>query len=368
MQYSEIQIEIDSSDVAALRALLCTRQLSFQEADQTTLDAPPPGRTRIHLFVPLDERGGIPDLLAAVRATVPVVKNAGGEILIEVRDRDESEWRDVWKRFFATRRIGRVAIVPSWESEQHAPGTEEVTLHLDPGRAFGTGGHESTRMCLRFLDQLHGQLQGQLHEQLQEQPLGQREEQAQSQASPWPEPSACSPLFSVVARRLAESANSVSAAQILDVGCGSGVLAIAALRMWPQVLAVAIDVDPEAIEVTLENADRNGVKDRLRCETTALSALPPKDRFGLVLANLTGPTLCELAAGLSERLAEGGVLVLSGILEAEVGGVAAHFAGQGLIETARATEDEWAALQYVRPATETERGLRMDELGREALA
>ena len=137
--------------------------------------------------------------------------------------------------------------------------------------------------------------------------------------------------------------------QILDVGCGSGVLAIAALRLFPQAAAVAIDTDLEAVEVTLENAERNQVTSRLHCDATPLEKL--EKSFALVFANLTGPTLIELASSLAARLCEGGVLVLSGILESEVDGVAAKFLAAGLVETARATEDEWAALEYVRPRT-----------------
>lgn len=328
MQYCEIQIEFDSSKAAPLHELLCAEQLSFQEADETTLNAPPPGRTRIHLFIPAEERSRVPELLVALREAAsrngpkdrePAPEAAAADVLIEVSERDEDEWRDNWKRFFSTRRIGRLAIVPSWEAAQHTPAADEVTLHLDPGRAFGTGGHESTRLCLRLLDRLRVQ-----------RPEDPEDLNGQSE----PPDEAAAPQCS-----------------ILDVGCGSGVLAIAALRIWPQAAGLAIDLDPEAIEVTLENAERNQVSARLRCETTPLQALPPSARFALVLANLTGPTLIELAEPLAARLDRGGLLLLSGILESEVNGVAARFAAQGLVETVRATEDEWAALQYLRPET-----------------
>lgn len=309
MQYCEIQIELDSAHKGPLHALLISRQLSFQESDQTTLNAPPAGRTRISLYIASEEREQIPDLLTAVHQTLPELAAAA----IEVRDRDEDEWRDAWKRFFATRRIGRLAIVPSWEAAEHVAAPDEATLHLDPGRAFGTGGHESTRLCLRMLDQLYGKLEFRSHHYL------------------------------LAAERLRNR----GPAQVLDVGCGSGVLAIAALRLWPDTTGVAIDTDPEAIEVTLENAARNEVTERMLCETTPLGEL--RARFTLVFANLTGPTLTELAEPIAARVDDGGLLVLSGILESEVDGVAARFKAQGLVETARATEDEWAALQYVRP-------------------
>ncbi len=317
MQYCEIQIELNSRHIAPLHAVLYARQLSFQESDQTTLNAPPLGRTRIHVYIPADERAQIPDLLSALQKAAEVSGGGAPALAVEVRDRDEVEWRDTWKRFFATRRIGRLAIVPSWEVEAHTPAEDEVTLHMDPGRAFGTGGHESTRLCLRLLDQLAGKLP--LH----------------------------SAHYTTAADRLEGRSTEQIAAQVLDVGCGSGVLTIAALRLWPKANAVAIDIDGEAVEVTGENAARNGVTDRLLCETTPLEKISM--RFALVLANLTGPTLIELAEPLAARVEAGGVLMLAGILENEVDTVAARFLAQGLVETVRATEDEWAALEYVRP-------------------
>lgn len=317
MQYCEIQIELDSAHTGPLQALFASHKLSYQESDQSTLDAPPPGRTRFHLYVPAEERAQIPELLTSMRQAVEghaSLRGGDAALTAVVRDRDELEWRDAWKRFFGTRRIGRLAIVPSWEAARHDPTDDEVTLHLDPGRAFGTGGHESTRLCLRFIDQLRGKV----------------------------------PLRTAFFTTLAERLHAPGPAQILDVGCGSGVLAIAALRLWPRATAVAIDTDPEAIEVTLENAERNQVTSRMLCETTPLDKL--RAEFALITANLTGPTLIELAEQLAARACPGGVLILSGILEIEVDKVAERFLAQGLVETARATEDEWASLQYVRPA------------------
>lgn len=318
MQYCEIQIELDSAHTAPLHALLVAHKLSFQESDQTTLDAPPAGRTRFHLYVPAEEREGIPQLLTTLREAVnghaTQWGNGDAALTAVVRDRDEDEWRDAWKRFFGTRRIGRLVIVPSWEAEKYQQAEEDIPLHMDPGRAFGTGGHESTRLCLRLIDQLRTKL----------------------------------PLRSNYFSAAADKLQAGGPAQILDVGCGSGVLAIAALRLFPATTAVAIDTDPEAVEVTLENAGRNEVSSRLLCETTPLEKL--RAEFALLTANLTGPTLIALADQLAARACPGGVLILSGILDAEVDTVAARFLAQGLVETVRATEDEWAALQYVRPA------------------
>lgn len=282
MRYDEIRIELHAGCAGEMADWLAGQDLGFQQADETTLDPPPPGRVRFHLFVaPGDTRA----MLQALREAV------GNGPEISVHSRHEEEWRDAWKQHFRTRRIGRLALVPSWEADAHQPEPGEVTLHLDPGRAFGTGGHASTRLCLRLLDGLAAQG-----------PLG----------------------------------------RVLDVGCGCGVLAIAALLCDPHARGLALDIDPEALEVTRENADRNGVADRLAVEGTALDAV--REAFPVVLANLSAPTLLELARPLRTRLASGGRLVLAGLLDSEAAPVAERFAALGLTVVAEEREEEWSAL------------------------
>ena len=215
---------------------------------------------------------------------------------IAVRERDEDEWRDTWKRYFSTRRIGRIAIVPSWEAAAHKPVPGELTLAMDPGRAFGTGGHATTRLCLRFADEL--------------------------QADP--------------------SFAALTGQTILDIGCGCGVLSIGALLLWPTARALGVDIDPEAIEVTLENAALNGVGDRLTAELTLVDEIP--SQFPLILANITGPTLLELANAMAARSAPGATLVLSGLLQTESADIKACFAALGFTCIRHETEEEWAGL------------------------
>ena len=214
MQYREIRIDLNTEFAEHLTELFWERELNYQECDQSTLDAPPPGRTRFQLYLPLEESPPAPaapeeaeaeavdveELLAAVHEQVP----EGAQLQIESRDRHDDEWRDAWKKYFATRRIGRIAIVPSWERQSHQAEPGEITLWLDPGRAFGTGGHATTRLCLSLIDRLHQQA-------AQEAPL--------------------------VAELLTQE---TLAPQILDAGCGCGVLAIAALKLWPKARALGV--------------------------------------------------------------------------------------------------------------------------------
>lgn len=298
MQYQEIRIELASEHAAPLVELLCERELGFQECDQTTLDPPPPGRARFRLYVPQDEAAAVPELVEAVHELLP----PEAAVAVALRDRDEDEWRDAWKRYFTTRRIGRIAIVPSWEAAAHTPLPGEVTLAMDPGRAFGTGGHATTRLCLRLLTELQAE----------------------------PAFAAAAPLA------------------ILDIGCGCGVLAIAALLLWPEARVLGVDIDPEAIEVTAENAERNGVRERLRAETTLVDEVP--GRFELLLANITGPTLLELSTAIAARLLPGGALILSGLLQTEAAAVKARFVALGLRVVRDETEEEWAGLLLRQPA------------------
>ncbi len=308
MQYRELRIEVAALHAEPLSTLLGERLLPFQECDQGTLDAPPIGRTRFHLYLDDDQVAQVDGLLVAVHELV----TDGSEILVEQRERDDSEWRDVWKQYFATRRIGRIAIVPSWESDAHQPLPGEITLQLDPGRAFGTGGHASTRLCLQLLDRLG-------------------DYEATSEAREW----------------LSLDASDHGQAEILDVGCGCGVLALAALKLWPTARAIAIDIDPEAVEVTQENTERNDLTTRMTATTKRLQRI--KEKVALQFGNLTGPTLHLLCEDLVRHLRPGGVLIGSGILSLEADGVIQAFTERGLVLIDHQKEEEWSGILLLKP-------------------
>jgi ribosomal protein L11 methyltransferase len=210
---------------------------------------------------------------------------------IASRLRDEAEWRDVWKQFFKPRRIGaRLVVRPSWERYQAQPG--EQVIELDPGRAFGTGGHESTRLCIQLMEDL-------------------------------PAP-----------RRF------------LDVGTGSGILSIATAALWPGATGLALDVDPDAIACALENFDRNHLGDRVAASGAVVADVG--ERFDLVLANLTAETLLELHAQLAACVGLGGRIILSGLLRDFADPVAARFTTVGLSIERMLDEGEWRAARLFR--------------------
>lgn len=210
----------------------------------------------------------------------------------------EAEWRDAWKRYFKVSHLTRqFVVVPSWEKYEPKPG--EVTIDLDPGMAFGTGTHASTRLVLEEL------------------------------------------------QRIAD--DDIGITRMLDVGCGSGILGIAALKRWTLATCVAVDNDPIAIDATLENAANNRVADRIEASTTSLDQID--EQFPLVLANIQAHVLRELMPLLIARMAPGGRLILSGLLTPQAEPLADEFVAAGLRKIAvRASTDDpqWSSVTLAR--------------------
>ncbi len=203
----------------------------------------------------------------------------------------EADWAEAWKAHFPVLRVGRRLVIrPTWRRRRPRPG--EVVLALDPGMAFGTGLHPTTRLCLAALE------------------------------------------------RLADE-DRLDGARVLDVGCGSGILAIAAGLLGAGEL-VGLDTDPIAIEATAANAGRNGLAGRL---DVALGSLPSgRGPFGVVLANLIASLLVRLAPLLRAELGPGGRLLASGIVRDREAEVRAAFEAAGLRLVGRETLEDWVVL------------------------
>lgn len=215
----------------------------------------------------------------------------------ELRDED---WRDSYKAFFTPWSYRRLHWVPLWQRETFPVPKDGYVLYLDPGMAFGTGNHPTTRLC---------------------------------------------------ARRLVEAAErwgpDLAQRSVLDVGCGSGVLALSAARMsFGQVRA--FDHETEAIKASLENACINGLEERLTIEQADLAAIA-LPRADLVLANIIANVLLRHREALLGAVKPGGELVLSGILAEELEAVRRDFEAAtralgGAVEIDTRVEDEWADL------------------------
>lgn len=200
-------------------------------------------------------------------------------------------WATEWRRGFGPQRIGsRLLLHPSWEQVDEKPG--DVVLTIDPENAFGSGDHETTRLVLGFLD---ARVKG-----------GER---------------------------------------ILDVGCGSGILSIAAIRLGAA-SSVAIDIEEDAVVVSERNAALNGVSDAIEASARPLEDI--EGTYDLVLANIETRVLVHMPDALEARTAPGGTLMLSGILRKEREQILEAYRAMQVEELAE--EGEWCAMVLRRGA------------------
>jgi ribosomal protein L11 methyltransferase len=239
---------------------------------------------------------------------------------LAVRPLEEEDWANAWKQHYTIQRIGaRTVIVPSWL--EYAPQPDDIVLKLDPGMAFGTGLHPTTQLCVGFVEQY---------------------------ARP--------------------------GMAAIDLGCGSGILAIAAAKLGATVLA--LDTDPIAVTATRENVERNGEGARITTAEGSIGAgtqmghwlgwtQEPKtenqdpaadDRFAvlgsqfsgvdLIVANIIARVLSALAQDMADTLKPAGILIASGIIAEREAEVATAFAAAGLAPLERKQEGDWVALVY----------------------
>ncbi len=208
----------------------------------------------------------------------------------------EEDWGQNWKKHFKPIRITpRITIKPSWE--EYSASADEIVIEMDPGMAFGTGHHASTRLALQFIDACYGA------------------------AGPQPQ-------------------------RILDVGTGTGVLGMAC-AMFGATEVLAIDNDPDAVAAAHENIQVNNLTDRMMASDRDLTTV--QCQFDLVIANITSNILTELADLLYGCMAPAGHLILAGILTGEQEqGILKTYAGMGLQHLATTYQDEWASLHFAR--------------------
>jgi ribosomal protein L11 methyltransferase len=253
-----------------------------------------------------DERGVTLLLYApAERAAALRTALAGSDCapleLGEIEPVPDTDWSEGWKAGLGASVISeRLVVRPSWVAHALAPGQAEVVI--DPGQAFGTGTHPSTRLALEWIDRLAGELR--------------------------------------------------PGARVLDVGTGSGVLALAAAVLSAPTRVVAFDLDPVAAREARENAARNGCAARVSVLAGSLDAIgdPP---FDLVVANLLRSETLPLLPGIAARTRAGGQAVFSGLLESETGAfceaaLAAGFTRKGVRCGEDPVGERWSALLTVR--------------------
>ena len=271
-------------------ALEATRLEVSPETDETR----PAGDVRVRAYLPAD------DQLEAKRSQLEEALWHLGQLLPlptpEYRSVVEADWSEAWKSNFQPIRIGRrLHIIPAW---LHPPlGPDEVAVRLDPGMAFGTGTHPTTQLCLQAIE-----------------------------------------------RHLKPGQ------PMLDLGTGSGILAIAAAKLGAGPI-LAVDIDDEAVRVAGENARANGVAGQITLDTASLAEVLA-GRYGaqwvgtpFVVANILARVIVTLLEqGLAQTVAPGGLLVLSGILDSQAYQVRAALAPNGLTLLAQEQIDDWVAI------------------------
>ena len=244
----------------------------------------------VRAYLPEDAR--LESSLLALAERIAALRHAGAALgagTISHRFVADEDWAETWKAYIHTEKIGeRIVVRPTWE--EYTPSADEIVIELDPGAAFGTGAHATTAMCLRWLEHL---------------------------VSP--------------------------GMRVYDVGCGSGILAVAAAKLGAGEV-IAMDYDPVAVSVAEENIRQNNVHNVVACESDLLSACEGAAPAELITANIIADVIIRLFAQLDRHLAPGGTLLASGIINDRIAGVEHAAAQHGFTVLDMTCEKEWAAM------------------------
>lgn len=214
---------------------------------------------------------------------------------LELSNLEEENWAENWKsNYKPTKLSDHITVKPTWED--YSAGDEEIVIEIDPGMAFGTGLHFSTRLALRHIDALFHQ--------------------------PHPPTS------------------------VLDVGTGTGILALACAKLGAETIT-AIDNDPDAVVTALDNIKQNNEQYKIQCSTTPLSSITEK--ADLIIANITADVLTLLQPDITPTINRGGHLVLAGILTgSQSRAIITLYQTSGLTLIAENQEDEWTGLLFTK--------------------
>ncbi|MCE5198132.1 MAG: 50S ribosomal protein L11 methyltransferase [Armatimonadota bacterium] len=287
MRWVEITIEArDTSADAASNILLeegCQGAATTQIADE-----PSGGGPDIVGYLPVDDR--LEARLENIRDRVRQLPELGLKLRskqITIRWVHEEDWADAWKKFFKPIKIGRIVIKPSWED--YAAQADDIIIDIDPGMAFGTGYHDTTQLCLMALQ-----------EHLNE------------------------------------------GDTVLDVGTGSGILAMAAARLGAS-RVVGLENDPVAVDAAQANVNRMGLDDIIKIEL-AESPLTFKGEADLVLVNIIPKVIIGMAEDLAVKVRPGGKLIASGIVPDRAKDVIGKLESVGLELLEDKRSNEWVAL------------------------
>ena len=253
---------------------------------------PDSGRVRVVTYLPVGPTTRSRE--GSIDVGVRLMAQLGPVSMLQSRDVDEADWQNAWREHFHTLHVGsRTVIVPTWRSYSPSPG--DVVIELDPGMAFGTGHHPTTTMCLAALEEL---------------------------VSP-----GCS---------------------VLDLGCGSGILSIAAAKLGASAV-LALDIDATAVETAAANVRQNGTD---AVVTVGEGTLPHVSLrpggYDIVVANISSTVIGDLASSIARAARHGGTVVASGVLDQSRGPVVERLEEAGLSLEGVEVDGDWVAMRLVR--------------------
>jgi ribosomal protein L11 methyltransferase len=211
----------------------------------------------------------------------------------QVRELAEEDWTEAWKKHYTILHLGKhIVVKPSWL--EYAPAPDDVIVELDPGMAFGTGLHPTTRMCLVFLED-----------------------------------------------------RVTRGSRVLDVGTGSGILSIAAAKLGAGEV-LALDLDPVAVDTAGRNVAANHAEYVVRVLRGSLEADTGRNHFDLICINILAEVISDLALALAAVLRPGGVIIASGILDFKSDDVVEALKASGIVVSEKMQEEDWVAIVGAR--------------------
>lgn len=260
------------------------KEKSIQDDEYLGKDFNLPEHFGVRSYLPVDDRLG--ERLIRIKQRIGEIIEA--EVELKLEQIKEEDWAEAWKQYFKPERIGKIVIKPSWE--EFIPSGNEVVIELDPGMAFGTGTHPTTRLCLKLLQEII-----------------------------------------------------TPQTKMLDVGTGSGILALSGAKLGAAKVT-AMDIDPVAVKVTLDNIKRNRMEGLIEVYESNLLNRRLDSKFNLVVANIISNAIIEISSQLKRVLEPGGLFLASGIIEERYAEVLDSLIKQGFSHVKNVFEEGWVGL------------------------
>lgn len=279
----------DSND---FNEFLESTEIHWDYIEESLVDKLKNSESNVKFYLP-DNLQGI-EQFNEIKSTLEYQReqNAGidlGRLVIETTQVNEEDWSTAWKKYYHPTKIGkRLVVVPCWE--EHTLSDGEIRVTLDPGMAFGTGTHETTRLCMQLLEDC-----------------------------------------------VDESTD------MLDIGTGSGILAITALLLSAKT-AVGVDIDELSVKVAMENAELNNVQDKISLVCGDLTQ-KISGKYDVICANIVADVIIRLSRDVTTFMHKDSVLLVSGIIDERCDEVAAALENAGIKVFDKITENGWVAMK-----------------------